>query len=122
MKNSIIDFIKINGDIALTALKNQIPGAKGDYEYHFPVKGIKESNILLVSGVSEEFIEAIGSLINDEILGFDICDPYVVMHDSGDIYNIPIVNSNKKSYKTLHWLPIIIKKGNKGAIISRINS
>jgi hypothetical protein len=111
MKDLIIELIRKEGNLSVTAIPNRIEGAKGDFDFNFPAKGIENSNILLVSGVSEPFVKALVELINDKILTFEMCSVFTVSFDGGDIYKLPIVNSDKMEYKTLHWLPLLIKQG-----------
>lgn len=111
MKNEILAAVNRAGDIALTAFKHHVPEAAGEYDFIFPAKGIENSNILLIGRVSEEFINTMNELITNQVLTFEPCSFFVVTADGGEIYDIPLVKTNKLSYKTLHWLPILIKRG-----------
>ncbi len=111
MKDKIIEIINQREDLALTAFKNHIPEAKGKYDFIFPVTGVENSNILLIGSVSENFIHAINELITNKVLTFEPCSYFIVIADVGEVYELPIVKTRKTSYKKLHWLPILIKKG-----------
>lgn len=111
MEKLIIELLRKENDLSVTSIPNRIEGAKGDYDFYFPAKGIENSNILLVAGVSKEFITAMANLITAKVLTFEQCSVFVVSFDGGDIYDLPIVKSHKLEYKTPHWLPLLIKKG-----------
>ena len=111
MKNKILKLISNTNDLSLTAFKNRIPEIIGDCDFHFPAKGIENTNILLISGVNKEFISVLNELITTEVLTFEPCSFFVVNSDGGEVYDVPIVQSQKMSYKTLHWLPLLMKKG-----------
>jgi hypothetical protein len=111
MENQIIQVVSRMSDLALSSFKNHIEDAKGDFDFLFPIKGGKKSNILLISGVSKEFIEAINKLITNQIITFDLCSFFVVNSDGGEWYDLPLAEGHEKSYKSLHWLPLLIKKG-----------
>ncbi len=113
MKDTILKVVSQMGDVALTAFKNHLPEAKGEFDFLFPVEGVENTNILLLGGCSQDFILAIGDLISNGILTFEPCSLFVVNADGGEIYDLPIAKAEAKkvSYQTLHWLPILIKKG-----------
>lgn len=113
MKDKIIEIVNEFHDIAITALKKQIPEICGDFDLMLTTKDINDSNILIISGVNAEFIQAITELHQNEIIDYRPVDIYTIMFDQGEIYNLPIVKARKKfkQYKSLHWLPIIIAKG-----------
>ncbi len=111
MKEKIIELIARTHDLALTAFKSYLPEIKGDYDYYFPAKDIPETNILLIAGVSDTFINALGELINEDVLTFAPCSILVVNFDGGEMYQLPLVEKPQFYFETVHWLPIIIKKG-----------
>ena len=115
MRNRIIEIVNQFSDISITGFKNQMPEIHGDLDFIFPVKNVENSNILLVSGVNEQFIKTIIDLINEEISMFQPCDPLVVAYDSAEMYKLPLARPTKgfKGYKSTHWLPLLIKKGAK---------
>ena len=115
MRNRIIEIVSNFGDIPITGFKNQMTESHGDLDFIFPFKNVKNSNILLVSGVNKEFIQTIIDLINEEILCFVPTEPLVFAYDSAEMYNLPIANPKKgfKGYKSYHWLPLLIKEGAK---------
>jgi hypothetical protein len=115
IKAKILRLIAENGDYALTAFKTAIPEIEGDEDYIFPAKGISNTNVLLIAGVSNEFHRTINELITTDILTFEPCSELVIIADGGEFYDLPIMTGNMKAYKTLHWLPLLIKKGKKFA-------
>lgn len=113
MKNKILKLVADNNNIALTSFKNHIPEIVGECDFHFPAKGIDETNVLLIAGVNKLFIDILNELITIEVLSLEPCSAWVVANDGGEVYNLPIVKSQKLDYKTLHWLPLLIRKGQK---------
>lgn len=112
MKNEIINIIGELNDITISALKNRIENSQGELDFYFPLKSTENSNMLLVSSVSEEFIETIHNLIEEKIITFIPTDPLVVSNDGGEIYLLPLARASRpKAYKKLHWLPLLLKKG-----------
>lgn len=112
MRDEIIRIIREYDNISISALKNRLENSKGSLDFQFPLKSIENSNMLLVSEVSEDFIETINNLIQDEVISFIPTDPMVVAFDGGDIYQLPVAKAKKpKEYKNLHWLPLLLKKG-----------
>tara|TARA_R110000796_G_scaffold252584_1_gene388191 strand:- start:76390 stop:76740 length:351 start_codon:yes stop_codon:yes gene_type:complete len=113
MEKKIIQLIKAREFLAITAFKNSLPEIKGEYDFLFPSKGVENSNILLIKNVTEEFMNAFHSLVNNKTISFAPCNFWEVTHDGGEVYDLPIVKGKKSSYKKLHWLPLMIKKGEK---------
>lgn len=110
-RNSIISIIREKESYALTAFKNSIPEIRGDLDFMFPMKDVKNSNILLIANVNEVFIEVMMDLINKQIIDFTPCDMLVIAADGGEVYDLPLVKTNRKRYANLRWLPLLIKKG-----------
>jgi hypothetical protein len=115
MREKIIEIIANYNNFAISAFKNRLPEIHGDLNFVFPMKNIENSNVLLVSGVNGEFIKTVIDLINEDILSFMPTGPLVVAADGGEIYDLPFANIGKgfKGYKNLHWLPLLLKKGDK---------
>jgi hypothetical protein len=111
MKEAIKNTIRERQFLALTAFKNVLPEIEGDYTFYFPTGNEENSNIVLIQNVSKEFIHVFQELIEAKIISFSECSVFEVMHDSGEVYDLPIVKRNKIHYKTPHWLPLMIKKG-----------
>lgn len=111
MKKKIIEVIFESHNLALLALKDRLEGATGDYNYYYPREDGKDSNILLVEGVSVEFLDAIRELHEEEILETIRTNPLIVAHDSGHYYRLKVALDVRRTYKKLRWLPVIIKKG-----------
>jgi len=114
MKKAIIEIIGDLNDITITGLKGRLANAKGEFDFFYPMESVENSNMLLVSHVSEEFIQAIGELIEQEVLSFSPTNVFVAAHDGGEVYTLPIVKSKKpRVYEKPHWLPLLLVKGKK---------
>ena len=113
MRNKIIQIIANEFDVPITGFKKRLPEIIGDFDLDFPIKGVKNSNMLLVSGITEEFGKAIFDLILEDILTFEPAHLLCFAYDNSEIYELPIAKPLKalKGLKTKHWLPIVIKKG-----------
>lgn len=98
-------------EFPLNAFRNKIPEITGEYDFIFPSKGVENSNILLMARVSEQFILTMRDLISAQVLTFEPADPLLVSLDGGEFYDIPLVKRRQPAYKSLHWLPLMIKRG-----------
>lgn len=110
MKATIIDIIKRKGSIALTALKNYVE-ANGEYDFYFPAKNIEETNILLICNVNKEFVKAISEMIDQEVISIEGTSLLIVAADVGEIYPLPIARGKIMKYDAVHWLPLLLTKG-----------
>lgn len=102
-------------DYSLSGLKNIIPDSVGGYDFYFPLKDIDCSNILLASGVSEEFIGAVHNLIKSNTVTMVPVHPVLLWADGGDNYDLEIVDFNKfpkKGSKSLVWAPLLLRINN----------
>ncbi len=111
MKEQILKLIRQKTEFPLTAFRNQIPEITGGFDFIFPSKGVENSNILLMAKVSEEFILTMRDLISAQVLTFEPTDPLLVSFDGGEFYKLPLVKRRQPAYKSLHWLPLMIKRG-----------
>lgn len=113
MKERILELIQQRNEFPLNAFRSQIPEITGEFSFMFPSKGIENSNILLMAKVSEEFILVMRDLISSQVLTFVQIDPLLVSFDGGEFYKLPLVKRSQPAYKSLHWLPLMIKRGGK---------
>jgi hypothetical protein len=92
------------GDFALTLLST-FDECKGNIDQYIC------KNILTISGVSEECLEALKQLeIEDGKIGMRKTNPWVLLHDSAPIYKLPIVKKfpPRREYKKEHFLPLLL--------------
>lgn len=113
MRNKIIEMIGECHDLALVALKNRVDGGKGEFLQHFVRADGNHSNILLVEGASADFLDAVGELMNEDILELVPMSPMLAAHDAGEFYDLPIAKDTKRIYKKTRWLPVLVRKGKK---------
>lgn len=112
MKSKILEIIGRENDLPITAFKKYMPEIIGDYEFHFQSKYVKKTNILLVSGVNQKFIDTMHELISKKLVMIEVVNHLVFAYDQSEMYDLPLasIEKVKKGYKNLHWLPLLIKK------------
>jgi hypothetical protein len=113
MKESIIKALNYHYDISLTSLKNKVEGCQGELNFFASTPQGESLNLLLVSGVSENFILSFNELLSEKIISIYPTNLLVVGWDGGEIYDLPIpkkINKNKPFKKT-HWFPVLVKQG-----------
>lgn len=102
MKDLILNFIKERNYVSFAELSRAIPGFSG--EHRFYNKAFK--NVVLWDGISEEGINALKWLLSESKIFVKEADINVYLAD-GDWLNYLPVARFAKSYKTIHWLPIV---------------
>jgi len=115
IKEYILLYLKENEDVALCALPDHpeiIEISRGDMSWNFPIKGIENSNIIMVYAVTSEFITALYELEKSKKIEINETSELVARIDSN---YIPPFQLAKKlmEYKTPRWIPMIVKKGTK---------
>lgn len=96
----IPELIKSRGDgLTFVELLQHIPYLKGDCVY-----GMRDNNIVYWSGVSEQCIRTLASLVDSGKIRISSTMPLTYFID-GAVPNLPVAKSNRK-YKRPHWAPI----------------
>ena len=110
MKDRIIEILKERGEVNLTHFFHLIPETKGEYEMYLPVIAGVNPNILLISGVSQEFITAYNQLvIEQKIVEWNPVDIHNYFFDGSPIYEMPIAKKRHAKTQTRVWLPTSLK-------------
>lgn len=112
IKQKIIEILTQFEDRVLTGFKpfddfNQL--ATGDQIWTVATPDGQDTNIILLSDINKDCIDAFNELKNDGIIGLRNCDPFIAMVE-GDIYKLPFPKSIKV-YKSPRWLPTLVYRG-----------
>ena len=100
-----IDFVtKKKGHVSFAELHQNIEGFKGDLTMQ--VESDTASNIVIWTGMSQEAILAVKSLMDDKLICYDSCAPFIYMVD-GIIPDYPIA-TREMHYKNPRWAPVVI--------------
>lgn len=112
MKEKLLQIIANWGDVCITSLPQMMPEIKGEYAMYTPMKDGYNPNVLMLHGVSQDFIKVFNDLEQNKIIEKIPTTLMIVMIDGGGIYDLPIatVSRVKKSKKEC-WIPLLIKKG-----------
>jgi len=115
LEEKILELLNKYNDFPITKIKQYLPEVIGEYDFIFPMKEVENSNILLVSMVTKDFIIAFHNLFESKKISFKSCHLLVFGIECAEMYTkLPIVDpsSNIKKYKRLSWLPLLIEKVN----------
>jgi hypothetical protein len=102
MREQIVDFIRERGGgVSFAEFKYRFGDAfEGDVAMCLP----ENENVILWTGMSEEFYEALTSLLSDERVQMTPTSFLVYLAD-GVMPRMPLVRG-RYQYKTPHWLPV----------------
>lgn len=106
MEASIIKAMNKNGKngVSFVQLERDVENfSSSDIDWH-----VGDSNILIWTRVSEDFVETMVDLIKRDIIEMAPSPPLVYYVD-GTILKMPLAKSIKKKYKRPHWLPVTFK-------------
>jgi hypothetical protein len=104
LKSDIIRLIKWRGDgLSFVELCRSLPQARGVKEMTV------ESNLVLWRDISDQAIETLNQLVDDEIVHYETCGKYTYFVEGGFL-TLPIAKA-LRPYKTPHWLRVVIKMG-----------
>jgi hypothetical protein len=98
MKQEILDCIS-KGAVSFVELAREVPGFEGDLQLRLPQK-----NWVLWSGLSQEAVDALKELMDDNLITQTPCQPITYMVDGGWL-DLPLVKT-ARSYKKPHWIPV----------------
>jgi hypothetical protein len=109
MEEILIDILKEKNQINLTDLQKYIPEIKGEYSIYLPTNEGMNKNILLLDGVSKDFIECYNKLLKEnvcEMIPVNIID--FLFMGSG-VYSLRLFKKNLMYKQTECWQPTAIK-------------
>lgn len=106
MADSVYGIIEYLGSATFSEITLDIgTAAKGDKTMHWP----ERPNIVLWSGLSEEVIASLTSLLNQRRVEMVTVDPSVYMATGYTLHLPPIRNLPDCEPKELRWLPVAFK-------------
>ena len=110
MKKKIIKILAEKGEIYFTELKMLIPEIKGKFAIYMPVKDNINPNILLLDGVSSDFIKIFNELFIEKKIYWNAVRIVDILTSGAPMYSgIPIATMKRAKTKEHCWLPIKIK-------------
>lgn len=100
--------------IYFTEVPKLIEEAKGEFALYAPFKKGYNPNVLLVGGISAEFVEAFNDLVQrDEVLEIEPREFMIIMFDQAPMYDLPLVTIRTAKRGKKHcWLPAVLKLKN----------
>lgn len=108
IKDRIVEILKERGEVNLTHFFHLIPEIKGEYEMYAPLKEPYNPNIMLISGVSQEFIQAFSDLNQAKEIEVTPVDIMIFMFDGSPIYHMKLFQKRHFKTKTVCWQPVSI--------------
>ena len=110
MKNKIINLLnELGGQVEITRIPHLIPEAKGEFSIYLPeIEGFNK-NVLILSGVTQEFIRVFGELSKDGKTEIKPIHAMMFLASGSPIYKIPLFNKRRMKGKRECWLPVILK-------------
>lgn len=115
IKRVIIEILSEKEEIPLTGLKHyesfNTVGV-GEYSFELPNDEGTSRNILIIDGVNKDCIDCFVELLRSEIIVLAPTEMWVFIHEGAEIYVLPIAHT-LKTYKELHWKPMLLKRGSK---------
>lgn len=117
IKEKILGYIRFNGDASFANLQaNFTADFEGDFEGDFDWEFAP--NLIVWTGMSVEFIEALRELKTDGLIEVGPAHPLVYLID-GMTLHLPIAKRpTPKGYKTMHWIPSILTLTPKGRLLA----
>ena len=111
IKIAILDLLKKNDDYSFSELifelKKMLIDVDGDKDVFY------KENLLLWHNISSNLTKAINELITENKIAVKVLkgnDALLVYSSAKIIPNLPVAGDYQRTYKKLHWLPVIIKK------------
>ena len=102
MKDKILSYVKEHGNVSFAELERLL----GDVAHGDQAIGPAENKTLLYwGGMSAEFVDAVGELLDTGQLVMKPASFLVYLVDSS-IVSLPVAKSNRQ-YKKPHWMPIV---------------
>lgn len=104
MKTKILDYVREKGGgVSMVELSRDIPGFNGNRAM-FSGEG---TNIVVWNGISQEAIDALAELVQDNQIEVKATQPFVYLIDGGGL-DLPLAKRTNHHYKKPHWLPVAI--------------
>lgn len=113
MKDKLLSLIDEMGEVYFTDLPELLPECVGEYAIHAQLKEGYNPNVLLLNGVSQDFIEVFNDLVQQQrVLEIDPRGALVAILDGCPMYGgIPVATMAKvKKGKKLCWLPVVLRR------------
>lgn len=113
IKNAIVSILSRKPELNLTGLKRYksfTSIASGDIDWIINDKDGVYSNILFMSKLNSDCINSFYELAHEGVIEINQTDLGSYLFDSDEIYTFPIA-TKRINYKTLHWMPTVIKRG-----------
>lgn len=108
LKEKVYKFIQSYGvGVSFVELKNAFDEFEGDKDF-----GLFEYNIILWTGISEQFVKVLRELIKDKKIKIVPTTPLVYVLD-GTALRLPIAKRLKHRYKRPRWLPAVFNISDK---------
>jgi hypothetical protein len=112
LKEIILNIVNQLGDVTFTELEQELENKeleyKGSIEFFVP----NNENVVFWKGISEPFAKALEELIFIEPKIFPKpVDPFLY-YLNGKWLEYPVAKNIKYKYRTRHWYPVILKRGN----------
>lgn len=111
IKIAVLDLLKKIDDYSFSELifelKKSFVDVDGDRDIFY------KKNLLLWHNVSSNLTKVINELITENKIAVKVLkgnEALLIYSYSGIIPNLPVAEDYKRTYKKLHWLPVIIKK------------
>ncbi len=114
IKNEIIEVLIENENCVLTGFKSFDKFSTlstGQREWTVITPDGQNTNIILLTDVNSECIEAFNDLKSSKIIKFEKCSSLLAQTEGAD-YDLPVATSFRK-YKNLRWLPTLVCRGDK---------
>lgn len=111
MEDKLLNILEKNGVVFLTELPKLMPEIKGEFAIFMPVNKGFNPNILLLHGVTQEFIKVFNKLlVDDKIIEWKREDVFTLMFHGVPIYaGISMATPRRIRTKKECWLPVSIK-------------
>lgn len=110
MKDRIIEILKERGETNLTLFLHLMPECQGEYAIYLPLKEGMNPNILLLSGVKQEFIKAYSELlVDDKIAEWKPVSLLDYFFDCSPYYKMELCRPRHVKTKKHVWLPTSLK-------------
>ena len=104
MIGALRSYMAHNDHVSFAELTNRIPGANGDRAY-----GVLDLNVCFWPGLSPELAEALNALLKAGEIHLKPTNPFIYLYDGA--FPRLLIARRIRSYKTLRWLPTVIRPG-----------
>ena len=105
LRNKLLSLLK-KEEIYLLELPNMLPEIKGEYSICVPSKEGLNPNVLMLHGVTQEFVSVLNELLGEQLIAYQDKNIMDVLFEGKPMYDMEI--ASKKTIKTKKecWLPV----------------